>query len=61
MHISDASTLALLADNAAPEFQNGPDAYDFIMSQVVVALTTDDIQSKASRFWKRLIYSHAAL
>ena len=51
MHISDSATLALLADDGAPEFQNGPDAYDLIMSQVVVAPTTDDVQSMRIEFW----------
>ena len=32
-------------------FQNGPDAYDLIMSQVVVAPTTDDVQSMRIEFW----------
>ena len=50
-HISDSSTLELLADPTSPLFHNGPDAYDWIMLQVIKPPSTGDLQDMQIEFW----------
>ena len=50
-HISDSSTLELLGDPLSPLFHNGPDAYDWIMLQVIKPPSTGDLQDMQIEFW----------
>ena len=50
-HISDSSTLELLGDPLSPLFHNGPDAYDWIMQQVIKPPSTGDLQDMTIEFW----------
>ena len=50
-HISDSSTLELLGDPLSPMFHNGPDAYDWIMQQVIKPPSTVDLQDMTIEFW----------
>jgi len=50
-HISDNSTLELLGDPLSPMFHNGPDAYDWIMQQVIKPPSTGDLQDMTIEFW----------
>ncbi len=50
-HISDSSTLELLGDPLSPMFHNGPDAYDWIMQQVIKPPSTGDLQDMTIEFW----------
>ena len=50
-HVSDSSTLELLGDPLSPMFHNGPDAYDWIMQQVIKPPSTGDLQDMIIEFW----------
>ena len=50
-HVSDSSTLELLGDPLSPMFHNGPDAYDWIMQQVIKPPSTGDLQDMTIEFW----------
>jgi len=50
-HINDASTLELLGDPLSPMFHNGPDAYDWVMQQVIKPPSTGDLQDMTISFW----------
>ena len=50
-HISDEAENAVLGDDAGPYFQNGPEAFDYVMEQVILALTTSEIQEMTMEFW----------
>ena len=58
-HISDESTLTLL--DADPYRQNGPEMFDYVMSNCLVPVLATGLQDLKTRFWAVSIISHIGI
>ena len=54
-HISDPVTIALLGDPAGTYFQDGPEAYDYVMGQIVIPPTTGEVRDLKLKWFQSTI------